>query len=1222
MQQPNHQRGSQRAQLALQACFAKKNTVYGSSSTSSESLVPKKTSFALPMATNNQEDLMAELGRFNDENSNSNIIHPKPSSSSSATDKPSITMAPGSQASFFSMVSEVPKPASTNPLRPNDATSGNDATRNGSLMTSKSSFPSLTSSSSVSITNSYGHNNSSQQLPRATQNQYPTQQNTIKNSQVLTQNSILSQSRNSPSRIQNYFQQRLQSASSAAVSSSSNTTNSVAVTHTTSSLPQAQNQPLFRQPTITSSNVGRQSNVVSSCMPTVTSSLSSSSSSTVMTTAHSSSTALASLPHATATSHAPATITRNNVWSEPEGEVIESSMCFSIFEGRVTSMCTTRDGAYLIAGFSNGYIRLFDMTTNGHGDPQDRIGFPIGKIDGSNMQGSLQLHLELAEEAVSDSNTLGVCHLFAGVVQGSTKMLVVDIRNLRALKRRRGFLSSDFKCFLKESSKLRGFMSLNVVSTVSMANNLSHQGDTDSLSGYTAKYRLLCGKGYGSFSLWDITLSAHANTLNGELTYTDNWQCIASGSSSSQCIRFACFVSQSLPEATSDLVYWGGSSSSEAFVESQDIFRGENILSCFDEMDENSNMQHIGHCDRSSQPSEMDFEILFLPIAKSFRTCLISYDSKSMETVSNSASVSTAGTAKAQKVKIVGGCNQVQSLSDVHCASKDGTILFSGLDTLTVCKYLPSICHNGSNVSGMGSVVAYESFALTPTTHDNQSEATSGKRQRHLRSIESVTCTADGSYAIILCSDNCVLLYSVCDVFGKGMHPTSVHCSPLVPIDDNDNNEDGTFFASQSSRHHHQRNLLNRSSGFLTILFQTTDLIKLELSISYTENSISNMCSCCASPNSYSSSHPESNVNTENNNQGIRNPNQTIRPHKSPSNVVISMAFWLIASPAIGGVLKSARLTTTATSTFTAGGQAQWTCNSLAPSTVTISGIGVNRSPTTTPVSARGRSSHGHGACRQCICGDDFDLHWPAVDEFPWSPSLALENGPAVISGSNKRRRDATVDPANPALTSITSPEPAATTSILPQATEAVAVMNDQTTGSQQIDNGIEEETGFRVSDALEALRAASTHVDTTISDKNKSKKAPVNRSSAPVTESRKSTGKTTVKESIQPKVTTLTSSSSAKITSTDSTLHVPDDDLVDAYYDEYDDFAPQIDEASDKNGNDKKIIKDLQQALEESKKNEQDSKNEISRVLRKADIRFGREQQFRNEVNVSMKLV
>ena len=71
-----------------------------------------------------------------------------------------------------------------------------------------------------------------------------------------------------------------------------------------------------------------------------------------------------------------------------EDETLES-MCFSLGDGKVTALVATADGAYCIAGFSSGAIRLFDLTKDGNLYPEDRFGLRIGMIE--SQRGSVQV---------------------------------------------------------------------------------------------------------------------------------------------------------------------------------------------------------------------------------------------------------------------------------------------------------------------------------------------------------------------------------------------------------------------------------------------------------------------------------------------------------------------------------------------------------------------------------------------------------------------------------------------------------------------------------------------------------------------------------------------------------------------------------------------------------------------------------------------------------------
>lgn len=72
-----------------------------------------------------------------------------------------------------------------------------------------------------------------------------------------------------------------------------------------------------------------------------------------------------------------------------DAQETRSSMCFSLGDGKVTSIVATTDGAYCIAGFSSGAIRLFDLTNEGNMDAEDRFGYRIGFIE--SQRGSVQV---------------------------------------------------------------------------------------------------------------------------------------------------------------------------------------------------------------------------------------------------------------------------------------------------------------------------------------------------------------------------------------------------------------------------------------------------------------------------------------------------------------------------------------------------------------------------------------------------------------------------------------------------------------------------------------------------------------------------------------------------------------------------------------------------------------------------------------------------------------
>ena len=50
--------------------------------------------------------------------------------------------------------------------------------------------------------------------------------------------------------------------------------------------------------------------------------------------------------------------------NDDDEEIVSPSMCFSLKDGKVSSMAITRDGAFVLVGFNSGVIRLFDMTVS------------------------------------------------------------------------------------------------------------------------------------------------------------------------------------------------------------------------------------------------------------------------------------------------------------------------------------------------------------------------------------------------------------------------------------------------------------------------------------------------------------------------------------------------------------------------------------------------------------------------------------------------------------------------------------------------------------------------------------------------------------------------------------------------------------------------------------------------------------------------------------------
>eukprot|EP01041_Mallomonas_annulata_P004508 gene4508-8962_t len=218
---------------------------------------------------------------------------------------------------------------------------------------------------------------------------------------------------------------------------------------------------------------------------------------------------------------------------------IRDSMCFS-FQRRVTSIATTPDGSYIVAGFFSGDVRLFDMTIGGNTDVEDRLGYLLGTVP--NASGAVQLQVE-----VGGGNTPESCsHVFAGSRFGSTHMFVVDLASLRHLRKRRGFITmagDGVQIFEKSDGHLRGFTGL---ATICVEEEI-HTEDDEAMLCYKVKYRLVCGRGFGVFNIWEVELNAQRKRGNAkDMVYTDTWKLLFRGTSmGGPVLSFGAFVTVS-----------------------------------------------------------------------------------------------------------------------------------------------------------------------------------------------------------------------------------------------------------------------------------------------------------------------------------------------------------------------------------------------------------------------------------------------------------------------------------------------------------------------------------------------------------------------------------------------------------------------------------------------------------------------------------------------------
>lgn len=190
-------------------------------------------------------------------------------------------------------------------------------------------------------------------------------------------------------------------------------------------------------------------------------------------------------------------------------------------DGKVTSVDLTPDGAYVVAGCSDGTIRLYSMHDSGWGCE----GAILGQIHAKGLITNLIFHVEVRKD--KDALLASVLHLstanpnpnthtrpqvtddgrfaFAGVLRGSVEMFAYDLTRLprgewaadgtpipppKRLSRAQAEALID--CHANLDPKLRGF---------GAAARLTGAAD-DGASSPFPEYRLVCGLGIKNLHIW------------------------------------------------------------------------------------------------------------------------------------------------------------------------------------------------------------------------------------------------------------------------------------------------------------------------------------------------------------------------------------------------------------------------------------------------------------------------------------------------------------------------------------------------------------------------------------------------------------------------------------------------------------------------------------------------------------------------------------------------
>ncbi|KAF0684134.1 Aste57867_23864 [Aphanomyces stellatus] len=151
------------------------------------------------------------------------------------------------------------------------------------------------------------------------------------------------------------------------------------------------------------------------------------------------------------------------------------SMCFST-EDPVTSLDATPDGQCIIAAFSNGSVRLFDVNST---CTEERFGYLLGHLDE-------ELNSQMGASVVRVKVTSDGAYCFVGC-RGSSPKVVMAI-HLEKFRHDKDSEEDNLQKYFESDSKLRGFADASP--------NASPAGCA------LRSYYLLMGLGVGTYRIW------------------------------------------------------------------------------------------------------------------------------------------------------------------------------------------------------------------------------------------------------------------------------------------------------------------------------------------------------------------------------------------------------------------------------------------------------------------------------------------------------------------------------------------------------------------------------------------------------------------------------------------------------------------------------------------------------------------------------------------------
>lgn len=306
--------------------------------------------------------------------------------------------------------------------------------------------------------------------------------------------------------------------------------------------------------------------------------------------------------------------------------------------------------------------------------------------------------------------------------------------------------------------------------------------------GYSATYKMITGRGFGAFHLWEVTLEARpmsnvlgspsannnssssvsGNATNANMSYTQKWVHLFQGAVNGPTLSFATLV-RPLLYAPAPAVVGGATSSAPLSLwgHCQQRLSAAASASASASASSSSSNKASSLPGGSTESVVATVQVLVSDTHKDLRLVgLAAAHPAHIDPFEASEAAVLPPSAATSMGMVVSGLTSIGKptpLKDsvgTYAASADGCVLFGGKYDLVV-SFLDT---SAANASGSPSGNASPNFAFRAVF--SLSDFVSGavgrstkKNTRHLREISEIWCTPDGAYALILCTDNAVLLY-------------------------------------------------------------------------------------------------------------------------------------------------------------------------------------------------------------------------------------------------------------------------------------------------------------------------------------------------------------------------------------------------------------------------------------------------------------------------------